>query len=201
MLPFSPTRIVGGYNRNEPEINRWIYDFYYPIIARKIREQIGNSPDLADLVSNVFTKLWTRQEPFRVMKDMRDYIYRSTFHVWTDYLKDQKDMKSNSSAISHFYFSQSTDELKRRETEAYLLDLIFREVENLPDRTKEVFLLRNKEHMPIDEIAKKLGMKEKTVRNKLSEALNLLKMKLERKDRVAELPLIFLLLNLLYDKF
>src|SRR6202035_1569931 len=108
MLPYSSSRIVGGFNRNEPEINRWICDFYFPIVTRKIREQIGNSPDLADLVSIVFTKLWSRKEPFALMKDMRDYIYITTFHVWSDYLEKKKDIKFSPADIAHFYFLQST---------------------------------------------------------------------------------------------
>jgi RNA polymerase sigma-70 factor (ECF subfamily) len=201
MLPFSPTRIVGGFNRNEPEINKCIYDYYYPIVARKIREQIGNSPDLAELVSIVFTKLWSRKVPFKVIKELRDYIYITAFHVWSDYLKKQNDIKFSPADISHFYFLQSTDELKRRESEAYLLDLIYREVENLPVRTREVFLMHNKEYLPVEEIAKKLGMTEKTARNHLSLAMKILKMKLKRKSRTDQTAVIFLLINFLYDKF
>ncbi len=201
MLPYSPSRIVGGFNRNEPEINQWIFNFYYPTVVRIIRSQIGNNQDLADLVSRVFTKLWSRQEPFRVMKSLRDYIYRTAYHTCLDYVEKQKDNKFSPADMAHYYFLQSTDEKERQESETYLLDLIFREVENLPAKTKSVFLMHHKERLPVDEIAKKLGMTQKTAQNHLSLALNMLRMKLKRKTRADQAAVIFLLINFLYDKF
>jgi RNA polymerase sigma-70 factor (ECF subfamily) len=200
MFPYSPKQVVGGFNRRDRKVNQDIYAFYYPIVLQEIRKQTGNCPDLRDLVSIVFTKLWEK-ERFKTMKGMRDHINRTTFHTWTNYLKKQEMIKSNSVNISQHLFSLATDAQKRRESEAYLLDLIYKEVEKLPDRTREVFLLHHKHRMPNDEIAQKLGIAEQTVKNLVSSAKTTLKMKFKRKDGVEKAAIIFLLVNFIYDKF
>src|SRR5579862_4723332 len=187
MLPYSPERIVGGFNRNEPEINQHIYDFFLPIVTRAIREKIGKSPDLDKLVFEVFIKLWKHKKPFRVFKDLRDYINISTLHVWSAYQEKQKKIQEKEKFIpggfSHFLFLQSSDGLVRRESEAYFFELIYREADKLPDKTKAVFKMHHKERLPVEEIAQKLDMSEKTVKNHLSTAKSILKTKFQGKNQ------------------
>ena len=204
MLPYSPERIVGGFNRNEPEINQHIYDFFLPIVTRAIREKIGKSPDLDRLVFEVFVKFWSHKKPFRVFKDLRDYINVSALHVWTDYMKKQEKQKKEKfipGGFSHFLFLQSSDGLVRRASEAYLFELIYREADKLSDKTKAVFKMHHKERLPVDEIAQKLDMSEKTVKNHLSTAKSILKTKFKDKSTGEQAFIMFLLLNFLHDKF
>jgi RNA polymerase sigma factor (sigma-70 family) len=200
MLPYSPARIVRGVNQNDPEINRWIYNFYLPVVERNIRTQIGNSQDLGDLVSIVFVKFWSHRKPFIGYQDIRDYIERTTYHVWSDYLKKQQENKTDSFTMADFNLSQLTDD-QVPEAESFLLELVYRKIEELPTKTREVFLLYCKEHLSNEEIAKKLGMSVKTVKNHKSNALQFLKMEFQNKRQELPLPLILLLINLLYDKF
>ena len=198
MLPYAPSKIVRGVNQKDPEINRWIYNFFFPAVARSVRAQIGNSQDLDDLISTVFLKFWSHKKEFKVFKDIRDYMKISTFHVWSDYLKQQKEDKTDSFAIVDFKLSQKPDE-QYSEAKSYFLELIFGKIEELSPKTKDVILLYCQE-LPDEEIAKKLGMSVKTVKNHKSEALKFLKLELKRKKSEIQLPIILLLINLLYDK-
>lgn len=200
MHPFSPQQIVGGFNRKDPRVNRRIFDFYYPIVTRKIREKIGDCPELPDLVSMVMTKLWAHREPFRVFKEMRDHIHIATFHVCSDYLKQRQTRQSRTESIAEYYENVPAYDPGHLEADAYLLDLIYREVENLSPKTREVFLMHHKGQLSTDTIARQLGMAEKTVQNHLSLAIKTLKTRLERKGSVMRPAIILSLVKLLYEQ-
>lgn len=66
----------------------------------------------------------------------------------------------------------SDDRLMNRELESVVLQ----EVNKLPEKMKEIFLLSREEMLSHDEIADRLNISNKTVRNQLSTALKRIKM-------------------------
>jgi len=69
----------------------------------------------------------------------------------------------------------STDSYIR---EKELAAIIEKEIYNLPSKMREIFLLSRKDNLSNNEIAARLDISEKTVRNQLSTALKTLKTKL-----------------------
>jgi RNA polymerase sigma-70 factor (ECF subfamily) len=65
----------------------------------------------------------------------------------------------------------SDDRLMNRELESVVLQ----EINNLPEKMKEIFLLSREEMLSNDEIADRLNISNKTVRNQLSTALKRIK--------------------------
>jgi len=69
-----------------------------------------------------------------------------------------------------------TDEVVR---EKELAALIEREIEQLPEKMREVFRLSRKEHLSYKEIAEELKIGESTVKKQVSNALKILRLKLK----------------------
>jgi RNA polymerase sigma-70 factor, ECF subfamily len=205
MSNYSPEKLIGGFKRMDPKVNREIFDIYYPNVARMIREEIGDSPDLSDLAFRVMAKLWNHSKPINTMAEMSSYINLTTHHVCLGYLKKQENERAcaaiRTEAIAEHYKSLSEDQQALREARAELLDLVFREVENLSPKKKEVFLLHHKEELTVSAIALKLEMSEKTVRNTLSKAKKELKTRFEAKAAMMDMGIILTILKLLYEQF
>lgn len=131
-----------------------------------------------DLVQDVFFKVWNKKT-FLFLKDgIKTYLYRSVQHACLDYLKHQ-DVKGDyvkavttRLKIEEIYYN---DDPKSFFSEDERLDLVYKEVEKLPDKCREIFKMSYLEEKKTSEIAALLNLSPRTVEAQLYKALKILR--------------------------
>jgi len=143
-----------------------------------------------DLVQDVFLRVWQKQTPLLLKEGLKTYLYRSLQHACLDYLKHQQIEGDYMSAtinrlkieeINHYNEPQSLFEEDER------LLLIYEEMEKLPRKCKEIFVMSYLEERKTADIALLLNLSKRTVEAQLYKALKIL--------RNILLPIFFLLFN------
>lgn len=132
-----------------------------------------------DITQNVFLAVWEHRESIEpdnnfdafIFKIARNMVYRHTEKKILAYRFSQKYTTENSDII------QSTEE---DIDSKLLLDTLMAFVDKLPEKSKEIFLLRQIEGLSIKEIALKLEITPKTVENQIYRSVLFLKKNLSK---------------------
>jgi RNA polymerase sigma-70 factor (family 1) len=133
-----------------------------------------------DVVHDVFLQLWQRRGDMDTSRNLRGYLYTATYNAALNRLQRDKrvagDSKTDESLTSVLSESLPVDEqlaTNERDTQ------IRHAVAQLPERIRQVAILRWAHDLTRSEIAATLGTSEKTVANQLQRAKELLKMLLK----------------------
>lgn len=130
-----------------------------------------------DLVQELFIYIWDKRQMINFTSSLSSYLYSAIRYKFFDLIDKQKVRTDYVNAFQLFLDKGEylTDNYI---AEKELSAIIEREVSNLPAKMQEVFLLSRKVNLSNKEIAEHLGISEKTVKNQLSTALKILRVKL-----------------------
>lgn len=151
-----------------------LYDRYSAILHRHAYRWLQDKQAVRDIIQEVFITIWNKHERLAIEQDISGYLYASVRHevirkvkrsaaglIFTDLLQDRIEHSEN--ATDH------------RTRENQLRALIEQEIDQLPGKTREVFLLSRRESLSHAEIAERLGISEQTVRWHVKQALRVLR--------------------------
>ncbi|MES2418319.1 MAG: RNA polymerase sigma-70 factor [Bacteroidota bacterium] len=155
-----------------------IYNRYYYLMFvfayKKLRDE-----DLAkDSVQELFTKLWIKKESILESGNLAQYLYISLRSRMLNFFAHQKvedkylvELKNHTlkNIVEH------TDHLIR---EKQLTGYIEKQIECLPKKMREVFILSRKEHFSNREISEQLNTTESNVSQHITNAVKILRTKL-----------------------
>ncbi|MEI6945950.1 RNA polymerase sigma-70 factor [Paraflavisolibacter sp. H34] len=144
------------------------YCFKLYCIAYK---QTSSQHESEEIVQNLFVKIWNNRET-SVIKDLGPYLVISLRNMIIDYIRKKVSERKLKASIDISEATNSTeDELNR----AQLLNTIENVLEELPEKTREVFKLSRYEHKSVREIAGLLDLTEKAVEYHITKSIKLLR--------------------------
>lgn len=137
---------------------------------RKLKER-----ELAkDIVQDVLSTLWIKRNQIDPSNNLGGYLYTSLRNKIFDLLSRQE--VANRHVISlQKYLEQGSVLTDYPVREKQMAAIIEREIEALPSRMREVFVLSRKEHLSYKEIAEKMAISEETVKDQIKKALKVLR--------------------------
>ncbi len=194
MSNLTPRRIVGGFNRREASAIIWVYDEYYPYVLGIVKKLTGNSADSEDLCRDIFVKLLGNPGRFNELRKIELFLYNTARNISLNYLRHQQIIKDKSADIERHLTEISESSLTLAEISASLTGMIYKAIEKLPPQTKRIFILHYIQKLENDEIAKQLGISERTVANYKAIALRKLRMEIPKKRSLSSLLLLYFLL-------
>ncbi|HEX8017875.1 MAG TPA: RNA polymerase sigma-70 factor [Flavobacterium sp.] len=130
-----------------------------------------------DIVQNVFLKTWKTRNKLNPEFSIQSFLYKSIYNEFINSYQQNKAMMllQQKYAESMHQVVETTDEgsIER------MLAIINKEIQNLPPKCQEVFILSKKEGLTNIEIAEHLDISIKTVEAQISKAFKILKEKLK----------------------
>lgn len=119
-----------------------------------------------DLAQDAFVKAWEVIEGGGEIQNLKAWVYRAVRNLAIDYLRTRRE------AVALDQIGETVEEdIDTSERDA----AIWRAIDRLPDRCREIFLMSKRDGMTDDEIAAELGLSSKTVRNQISKAFEKLR--------------------------
>lgn len=134
--------------------------------------------DLAeDLVQDVFISLWDKRENLNIQSSFSSYLYSAVRYRFLDMVDMQKVRSDYAKKLQRF-LDNGDFSIDNYLAEKELTQTIEKEINRLPAKMREIFILSRKLNLKNADIAKQLDISEKTVKNQLSLALKELRKKL-----------------------
>lgn len=166
--------IVADFNNGDEKAFTIIYKHYFPIVYSYAKNWI-DSEQAKDVTSAVFIDLWKGERKLENKLHLISLLRIMTRNKCIDVLRKDKKQHDHLEKLS--YLSESREEIIF--SEAFLGAGIYRhireEIEKLPPHMREVFKLSFYEGLKNGEIAKKLQLKDASVRVLKAQALKLLR--------------------------
>lgn len=115
-----------------------------------------------EIVSDVFFKLWSSRMNFASTQKIKAFLYIATRNACYDYLDSPKNrMHYDVDMVEQLEYPQP--DLLVRIIEAELVELVYQEIINLPEKQATVFRMSYMAGMTTDEICDSLGMSANAV--------------------------------------
>ncbi len=151
---------------------------YYGRLCAYVTEIIADDFAAEDIVQELFIKLWTNREKIEIRENIASYLFKSSKNAALNYLRNEKNKKN---ALERIPVDISLSEGDNSEHDKFLWSLD-KCINQLPARSKEVFLLHRFEGLKQKEIALKLNISVQTIKNQIWKSLQFLRSCVELKE-------------------
>ena len=164
--------ILMGLKRRDETALSVLFDTYYEKLYLFAEKYIYDSDKAHDIVQDVFLKIWENAERLERTSSIQHYLFASVRNGCLNYLKSlQIEDRNNRKYVEAYIESQNVDMVDDEE----LLTRVRQVLDELPEKCREVCLLRFVEGYKYAEIAARLDMNENTVKAQLHRGMERLK--------------------------
>jgi RNA polymerase sigma-70 factor (ECF subfamily) len=144
------------------------YKMHYKSFYLMAFRYLKNTEQAEEVVNDVFMKIWEDGNKISIDSSLKSYIYRAIINRSLNEI--QKNKKDLNLAIDLYNTQEESYELREIEENELKIKL-FKAIDLLPEQCKKVFQLSRFEELKQQEIADKLGISIKTVKNHITHAL------------------------------
>lgn len=157
---------------------RAIYDRYWERLYRAARDKVSYPENAEEIVQDIFADMWERRKTLMI-GNLEHYLFRAVKHKVLDYIRAQIVRRQHEDAVlqvaSDYGQADAEEELAYRE----LKDAFHSGLDDLPEKTREIFRLSRIEHLSVREISDTLHIPERTVSYHIAQALGILRVHLK----------------------
>lgn len=176
MEKLTDIEIAEGLRNNDIKVFNQVFDEYYPQVHFFAARLINNDTEAQDIVIGVFNRFWKVKENFSTGNDIRAFLYVATRNACLDFLRYQQRQKEGKSEYSsHLQSTEDKWHTERMIIESDLMQTIYTQVQKLPDKCREIFILTYFKGLKANEIAALLGITVSTVTTQRQRAIQYLR--------------------------
>ena len=187
------TEILKDIAAGSSKAFRTLYSQWEPTLSSFIFQVTRSKVITAEIVQDVFLKIWMTRESLVEVKDFKAYLFviskNRAINALKKSLADLERMKKYTSEVP---FNEQPEEEANYQLPFTLID---EAIDHLSPRQKEIFLLHRYERYSYREIAEQLGIGKESVKTHLSLAIKSIKIYIETK-----ISLIILLIDFISKK-
>jgi RNA polymerase sigma-70 factor (ECF subfamily) len=144
-------------------------------LARKI---LDDDVAAQDVVQDVFVNLWERAKQSHIL-NLEAYLHQAVKYACFMHMRSGKISAKHIERLQ--IIAHATSQVVRDPLEIEELETsIQKEIDNLPQKCREVFYLSRFQELSHQEIARQLNISLKTVENHMTKALRLLRVSIEK---------------------
>ncbi|GAA4807125.1 RNA polymerase sigma-70 factor [Olivibacter ginsenosidimutans] len=165
-----------------------LYDTYWERLFVYAVRILGDEEDAEDAVQDAFVSFWKYRKSAENVEHLHSYLFTIVRNNTVKLIRRNIARRNYLSAMQSFF-----DELVGGPDEMYIakgLEQFFEaEIEKLPNKMREIFLLSRKEQLSHKQIAEKLGISHETVKKQIYNSLKVLREQLNN-DQYSALLLL-----------
>ena len=168
-----------GLKQGNKELFLALYKKYYHALLFIGLKEIRDSSLVKDSIQQLFLYLWEKRETIGAAKNIKSYLVSSFLRKLNqDWKKTGKDSALELTADNHSEDPQPNPEerLISKDQQGRLGKLLMGRINALPNRQKELIVMRFYEGLSYDEIIEKTSLSHRTVYNKIHEGVKKLKL-------------------------
>jgi RNA polymerase sigma-70 factor (ECF subfamily) len=174
----SDDKLVALLQQGNEQALKEIFTRYNKLLYSYAYKKLEDQEEAKDIVQDLFIRLWSNRESFLLKTSLPSYLFRAVRNRALDIFAHKKIKSDYVASFQGFIdLPQSTTDYLVREKD--ISALIDREIQSLPPKMREIFILSRKENYSHKEIAKKIGISEETVTKQIKRALKILRLRLK----------------------
>lgn len=178
---FDNNSLIDLLKSGDEKAYTFLIDTYHHSLCVYANSLIKNIYSAEDIVQNAFIKVWEQRSKLKPDHSIKSFLYKLVYNEFIDlYRKNQSLFSLEKSYYDTLHAIISEDD---PESFQKIVHAVNNEIENLPPKCKEVFILSKKEGLTNSEIAEHLNVSIKTVEAQITKAFSILRASMEEKIR------------------
>lgn len=193
--------LINRIKHNDKKAFEIVFREYFHVLHEYVIFYIGNSQLAEDIVQDIFLKIWESRDRLAIHSTLKGYLFRSVHNNCIQCLR-HKVVEQNHHTIhkakleeallmNRLFFESGLTKLFQNDIES----LVEKGINDLPGKTREIYMLSRHKHLKNSEIARKFNVTEKSVEYHITRALESL-----RKYLKDYLPVIIISLAILLSQ-
>ncbi len=168
------TPLVARLSKGDHQAFEELYALFYPELVAHVLSKVNDDAVAQDILHDLFYSLWKNHKRVDQIKSLPAYLFTSCrylvmAHFQRAYFIDKRQ------AVENFQFQASNESIEDQLFNRHLLDVIAKEVENLPEKCRQIFKMSREDYKTNKEIALALNISESTVENQINKAIKRIK--------------------------
>lgn len=155
-----------------------IYEAYHQNLYLYAFKLVADADEAADMVQEVFVYLWEKRRDLHISGALLPYLYQCVRHRFLNLQDHRKVLEKFVNHVQHS-MANGEDTTSRKIDEQELIVYLDQVAAKFSKHMAEVFSMK-RQGFGNKEIATKLNLSEKTVKNLSSESIKQLKMRMSR---------------------
>lgn len=168
----SNASLIESLKKGDSKAYTYMVDTYHHKLCVYAYNLVHNHDAAEDIVQNVFIRVWKKRNQLNPKFSLQNFLYRSVYNEFIDHYRKSKLVipleKKYIDTLSTI-IEEDDNSLDK------LIALVKQEIENLPPKCKQAFLLSKQEGLTNIEIAEYLNVSIKTVEAHITGAFYLLR--------------------------
>lgn len=174
MISSLDTSILINFQKGHQRAFNRVFEYYYRQILFFCTNLIGSPPDAEEIASETFSKLFERHQHFNSASNIKAFLYITARNACFNHLRDTKRMQARQGNLESEMDVEDIGYLQQIKGE--VLNEIYYEVRQLPQRCKKIFELLYFEDLTPAQVAEQLGISIDTVYSQKRHALKILRL-------------------------
>lgn len=175
----SQKKLIKHLKKGDTQAYSYIVDLYYKKLCDYATNLARDNFKSEDIVQNVIIRMWQHRKKLNADMSIKNYLYKSVYNEFIDqYRKEIAVTKLEKKYIEGLDSVIETIDVVETNR---LLGLVKREIEQLPPKCKETFLLSKQEGLTYFEIAEYQSVSINTVEKQMVKAFSILRKKMKEK--------------------
>lgn len=173
------TILIESLQNGDESAYTYLIDTYHHKLCVYANSLVKNVYSAEDIVQNVFIKVWEQRTRLKVDHSLKSFLYKLAYNEFIDLYRKNQSLFS----LEKSYYDALNGIVQEEDSESFqrVLNAVNKEIQNLPPKCKEVFILSKKEGLTNIEIAEHLDVSIKTVEAQITKAFSILRTSLEEK--------------------
>ena len=142
---------------------------------------VGDAEVAEEIVADTFANIWQKIHEGLEIDNFKAYVYQSVRNECLSFLRNKKEIIDLENILE---VDEETIDTSERDAK------IWRAIDELPPKCREVFLLSKRDGLSNEEIAEEMGISIKTVKNQMTKAFSRLREALSSGHKPFFLPFL-----------
>ena len=165
--------LIQDFKDGNDKAFKYLFDFYYPKLCRFIRNFVSDSSSAEDIVQEALIGFWNKRSRIEINISLKSYLFRACYNKYLDFYREKQKIHEKLEEFRYLSIIHLYQEEESSQKEKHIL--LKREIEKLPRKCQEVFLLCKVKGLKYKEVAELLNISERTVENHISNAFKQLR--------------------------
>lgn len=171
---YSTSELIQRFQAGEEVAFKQIYLLFHKRVLFFARRFVSDQ-DAQDITADSFIQLWNKRVDFPSEKNISTFLFVTTRNRCYNLLEHEKVKIRRKEEIASLTEKEAVPDIDLEDTRLELLALIHQELDKLPEKMRQIFILSFREGLKPAEIAQRLQINVKTVSNQKLTAIKLLK--------------------------
>lgn len=166
--------------KDDKQAFQLLYNKYWDELYKTALTKVHDEDEVSDIVQELFVTIWVKRKELNINNNVDLYLFRALKNRITNYYKKKYLVEGKINEISKCTPDKTDSDAESTCSYKELELIINKEVERMPDKMKQVFLLSRDEQLSSKKISDILSLSDQTVRNQISKAIKRIKITLEK---------------------